>query len=95
MTKLSLPTGVERSEKLYSGADFVIKCKAIVAKSVSLSELQVSQLPHGRAELDDRHSSVLVLSAMRLTDYFFIEKSLKVSDFPFHMGRAKILTQVI
>lgn len=90
MTKLSLPTGVERSEKLYSGADFVIKCKAIVAKSVSLSQLR-----HGRAELDDRHSSVLVLSAMRLTDYFFIEKSLKVSDFPFHMGRAKILTQVI
>lgn len=95
MTKLNLPTGVERSEKLYSGADFVIKCKVIVVKSVFLSELQVSQLRHGRAELDDRYSSFLVLSAMRLTDYFFIEKSLKVSNFPFHLGRAKILTQVI
>ena len=83
MTKLSLPTGVERSEKLYSGADFVIKCKAIVAKSVSLSELQVSQLPHGRAELDDRHSSVLVLSAMRLTDYFSLRSLLKSQTFHF------------
>lgn len=51
MTKLNLPTGVERSEKLYSGADFVIKRKVIVAKSVSLSQLR-----HRRAELDDRHS---------------------------------------
>ena len=56
MTKLNLPTGVERSEKLYSGADFVIRHKVLVAKSVSLSQLQVSQLRHRRAELDDRHS---------------------------------------
>lgn len=44
LTKLHLPSGVEKSEKLYAGANFVIKCNVIVAKSVSLSGPQVSRL---------------------------------------------------
>lgn len=44
LTKLHLPSGVEKSEKLCAGANFVIKCNVIVAKSASLSGPQVSRL---------------------------------------------------
>ena len=72
LTKRHLPSGVEKSEKLYAGANFVIKCNVTVAKSISLSGPQAARLRHGRAELDDRHGSFTMLFPVRLTDYFFI-----------------------